>query len=152
MSVFQFFTARCCRNAWTKNGRILRMIGNGRKRLRQFSDITTLIKTKINSDMLAQRLLDKEQQMLFKVQRARALNLDSDEYAELNISVDSDVFDTRESMYRFEKKFHGWKAITDLDKKLLLGVVQNIPDLTRDSASRQVTFATRENIMGGPDE
>ena len=66
-SVLQFFTWRCCRNRWTKNGRVNRLVGNGRERLRQWSDITTLMKVKVNSDMLVQRILDREQQTLFKV-------------------------------------------------------------------------------------
>ena len=61
------------------------------------------------------------------------------------------MHDTREASVKFEKKFHGWKAITDLDKKLLLGIISNMPELERDSGTRQVTFATRETIMGEDD-
>ena len=60
MSIFQLLACRICRRNWTRSGRVLRMIGKGKRRLNKWSDITTLMKAKINSDMLAQRLLTSE--------------------------------------------------------------------------------------------
>ena len=62
-----YMTCVCCRRNWTRGGRMLRVIEKGKKRLAKWSDITTLMKAKINSDMLVQRLLNSEQQILFQV-------------------------------------------------------------------------------------
>jgi len=56
MSVFHLFACFCCRRNWNR----LRLINKGEKRFKKWSDITTLLKAKLNSDMLVQRLLDSE--------------------------------------------------------------------------------------------
>ena len=65
IGVLQLLACRICRRNWDKSGRVLRLVGKGRKRLQKWSSITTLMKAKLNSDMLVQRLLNSEQQILF---------------------------------------------------------------------------------------
>ena len=60
ISVFHLFACACCRRNWSRSGRVLRLVSKGEKRLKKWSDITTLLKAKLNSDMLIQRLLDSE--------------------------------------------------------------------------------------------
>ena len=62
------------------------------------------------------------------------MNLDSSENdnVDLNCSLNSDVHDNQQTQNTFETKFTGWKAVTDLDKKLVLGVLKNVPRLDRD--------------------
>lgn len=60
--------------------------------------------------------------------------MDSDEEDNVCLasSINSDVHDNLQTQNTFERRFHGWQAITDLDKKLLLGVIRNVPRLERD--------------------
>ena len=75
---------------------------------------------------------------MFHVQRAKSLNLDSDEddHVDINASICSDVHENTTSRNTFEKRFHGWKATSDLDKKLLLGIIKNVPKLHRDAKAQ----------------
>ena len=132
--IYQLLACRCCMRSWTRSGRVIRLVSKGKKRLNKFSEITTLMKAKINTDMLSQRLLTNEQQILFQVQRARALNLDSDDAdnVDVNCSINSDIHENVTTQNTFERRLMGWTAVTDLDKKLLLGVIQNVPRLQRD--------------------
>ena len=45
--------------------RIQRLVSKGKRRVQKWSDITTLMKSKINTDMLVQRLFNSHQQILF---------------------------------------------------------------------------------------
>jgi len=83
--------------------------------------------------MLIQRLFNSEQQILFQVQRARALNLDSEseDNVDINSSINSDIHENVTTQNTFQKRLNGFIAHTDLDKKLLLGVIKNNPRLVR---------------------
>lgn len=83
--------------------------------------------------MLIQRLFNSEQQILFQVQRARALNLDSEseDNVDINSSINSDIYENITTQNTFQKRLNGFIAHSDLDKKLLLGVIKNNPRLIR---------------------
>ena len=83
--------------------------------------------------MLIQRLFNSEQQILFQVQRARALNLDSEseDNVDINSSINSDIHENITTQNTFQKRLNGFIAHSDLDKKLLLGVIKNNPRLIR---------------------
>jgi len=83
--------------------------------------------------MLIQRLFNSEQQILFQVQRARALNLDSEseDNVDINSSINSDIHENVTTQNTFQKRLNGFIAHSDLDQKLLLGVIKNNPRLIR---------------------
>ena len=60
IGLLQLLACKFCRRNWDRSGRVLRLVGKGKKRLQNWSEITTLMKAKINSDLLAQRLLNSE--------------------------------------------------------------------------------------------
>lgn len=77
--------------------------------------------------------------MLFTVQRARCLNLDSSDRdnVDVNASIDSDVHSRPYQLGVFEKRLGRWTATHDIDKKLLLGVIMNQPKLVRKEKKQE---------------
>ena len=61
MSVYHLYTTfKVCQRTWSRSGRVSRIIGKSKRRFTKWSSIITLMKAKINSDMLVQRLLNSE--------------------------------------------------------------------------------------------
>ena len=62
---------------------------------------------------------------MFQVQRARILNLDSEseDNVDVNSSINSDIHDNVTTQNTFEKRLKQMVAVSDLDKRLLLGVL-----------------------------
>ena len=64
------------------------------------------------------------------------MDSENDDHVDINSSINSDVHENTASRNTFERRFHGWKATTDLDKKLLLGIIKNVPKLHRDAKAK----------------
>ena len=52
LTIYQMLACKICRRNWDRKGRVLRIVGKARKRFTKWSDITTLMKAKNNTDML----------------------------------------------------------------------------------------------------
>ena len=58
---FQMLRCRFCYRKSEKGLRVLKLVDKAKSRIERWSDIRTLMKAKLNSDMLIQRLLNSEQ-------------------------------------------------------------------------------------------
>jgi len=133
----------CCR-WWTdrRTRRTLDQLEEGAARFENAFDIRSLLKTQLDIRLLVHTLLSKRQRALFNLQRERALKVNTSKSSEEDeeggvqeVDVSSCEELTSRATGRKEKKRNkklaellvGMKARSLIDRKLVLGVVQERP-------------------------
>ena len=93
----------------------------------------TLIDSGINFKLLTRRLLNKQQRSLFKLQKARVIQVGNDsdlgEEDQHIPSADSADLDGARSRTITKTDLKEWQCQSFLDRQLLLGVFENKPEL-----------------------